>query len=135
MRPIKFRAWHKENKEMWTAEDLIDNEYNLYADGRIEYHLLSYENNKCIKTDDFILMQFTGLHDKNGKEIFEGDILSWEAGSDEYDRGHVYYYRGGFFISFEKTPHHSTSEPVADELENYKIEVLGNIYENPELLK
>lgn len=72
------------------------------------------------------LMQFTGLLDKNGKEIYEGDILKSNFGRV----GPVVWYRRGFFIQAESLPN-----GVTDFLVWEQSEVIGNIYENPELLK
>ena len=81
------------------------------------------------------IMQFTGLHDKNGKEIWEGDVLSWQGADDEYTRGHVFFERGSFWICFTEKPHIAYSETLSDHLEDRRdSEVLGNVYENPELL-
>lgn len=155
-REIKFRAWHKANKEMWAAQDLIDNGYNLYADGRIEYHLLSYLNNTVFACEEFILMQFTGLHDKNGKEIWDGDILkpvfpysnlishlaqvvTWEKSSasfvlfNSYSKSIGCYCIRGFLGGKDRPSEldgRYSSSNVCEE-----FEVLGNIYEHPELLK
>lgn len=137
-RPIKFRAWDTVSKKYLHP---YPDGFHLFGEVMCfdlieqQLHELRGESYSLLSLNDVVVEQFTGLTDCKGKEIWEGDILSWEAGSDEYDRGHVYYYRGGFYISFEKVPHHSTSEPLADELENYHIEVLGNIHENPDLLK
>ena len=79
------------------------------------------------RTNDLVFMQFTGLHDKNGKEIYEGDIISkwdkalWEVGFNE----------GRFcFIYNDGRKAFSMSKSV---LRNK--EIIGNIFENPDLLK
>ena len=70
---------------------------------------------------DFVeLMQFTGLKDKNGKEIYEGDIVKYYNASVKS----VEWYQGGFYLS-------GVSHNPIDEND---VEVIGNIYENPELL-
>ena len=62
----KFRAWHKENGEMIDV-------------GEVDFNLQSiYYANGNISFDEFDIMQSTNLFDKNGVEIFEGDILAWE---------------------------------------------------------
>ena len=88
-----------------------------------------------ISYDKVEIMQFTGILDKNGKEIYEGDIVSF--GKDYFDvdmLGKVYWYdkTAGFFI------HRFDAEGQIEEevlISDYDIEVIGNIYENPELLE
>lgn len=110
MREIKFRAWDKINKKMVTR-----NELNF-----------SIPFDKHNNGND-ILMQFTGLKDKNGKEIYEGDILK----TDDYI-GITSYGYAEFFISEIKTKNYID---IYDMIEEQNGEVIGNIYQNPELLK
>lgn len=70
-REIKFRVWDVENKEMLEVQEL-DFEPTFYG-GRIAIRPDQYSD--YFDTEDMILMQYTGLHDKNGKEIYEGDII------------------------------------------------------------
>lgn len=105
-RSIKFRAWWPDDKVM---------EYDF------EHDLGNY------LTNETELMQFTGLLDKNGREIYEGDIVV--ADGSQF-RGVVTWYKGlpGFMIFANKATEFSF-------LGGTIWEVLGNIYENPELLK
>jgi len=119
MREIKFRAWDIENK-LIVIPDYIS------GDG-IVYEHAHYEPPQCINA---ILMQFTGLKDKNGKEIYEGDIvkvrsdgkimtISW---SEKF---------ASFVINREGWAfQHWFGEAMAPN----DCEVIGNIYENPDLL-
>lgn len=82
--------------------------------------------------EDCVLMQYTGLKDKNGKEIYEGDIVKLIADSCRGDKfkpfiaGYVSFRSGSFYI---------TDNAVSRfRWEDYIVEVIGNIYENPELL-
>lgn len=119
MREIKFRAWDKINKEMFNVESINFQERRVYKD------VVSYRN-----FNDIELMQYTGLKDKNNKEIYEGDIVKLRA---NHGIGVVKYYDewGAFVVEYIKP------RPLAVLGMNYykeDIEVIGNIYENSELL-
>jgi hypothetical protein len=109
MREIKFRAWNNKNKK-WLQEFAVD-----CRDGGVMPHIASgtFDDND----ENAILMQYSGLKDKNGKEIYEGDIV-------KLDDGYVFEVAipNIYGLEFEAV---STNE----------FEIIGNIYENPELLK
>jgi uncharacterized phage protein (TIGR01671 family) len=114
-REIKFRGWVIPNP-LTPAGEMV-NWNSLNDTVSIGWLLTS-------KPKDWVLMQYTGLKDKNGVEIYEGDILEWcymEAG-----RGVVEYV--DFYSSF------APFNRLRRELD-LKFEVIGNIYENPEVLK
>jgi len=116
MREIKFRAW--DNGEM--LNDVIPTNYGEI----ITVHPM-INDLKLRKVD--AIMQYTGLKDKNGKEIYEGDIV--EKNEGEYSREVIEY--GG-----EQTDYESGGYAYGIFLE-WSIDsyiVIGNIYENPELL-
>jgi len=74
--------------------------------------------------EDYALMQFTGLHDKNGKEIYEGDLLKTRQGTT------VVYWKDASF----KTNHINTIRTLSHLMTKYQVEIIGNIYSNPELI-
>jgi len=114
MREIKFRSWDKENKRMCRMYSLI-----LPNTTGTE----SEERNK-------IYMQYTGLKDKNDVEIFESDIVSYyDDGGVAKIIGKVVFDRFGW--SMEGQYHFNSW--IAD-MEVDDIQVIGNIWENPELL-
>lgn len=108
MREIKFRAWDKKGNKMWEWEEIKD-KVNL---GKI--FSSDWENWKS--------MQYTGLKDKNGVEIYEGDIVKYWAPQYKPDIISV--------IKFDKKT--GGWEGFIGDTKEYKI--IGNIYENPELL-
>lgn len=117
----KFRAWDKKHKEICEV-------WQIHFDLKFVHCFNKWARN--LKFEDCILMQSTGLFDKNGVEIFEGDILT-EEGSFEND-GWDYA-----TIEFDETyyltwKNEGTCQSIT-ECENYSV--AGNIYENPELLE
>lgn len=128
MRVIKFRVWDNYKKEMIYCPDLT-----FGADGRTL--LIWFKRNRydvsLVSGENGDLMQFTGLLDKNGKEIYEGDIFNYCA----YNNGIVYveYHEDMFHLKSIKYPSLSPGNFRLASL-NEQLEVIGNIYENPKLL-
>lgn len=125
MREIKFRCWDTKNKKMLDVQELdYQNSYN----GQPMIRTTMY--NDYFDTEDMILMQFTGLKNKNEKEIYEGDILKINyIGGNGFEYKEVIEDRGAFCVNYSKDYH-----PLLNEVNNCS-EIVGNIYQNPELLK
>lgn len=125
MRDIKFRAWDNVNNQMLDVQEL--NFEDCFYGGYTTVKTTMYSDYFDIR--EMPIMQYTGLHDKNGKEIYEGDILKSMQWNDIYL---VKYIRTAFYLcrkgnkGFNKITTWNNAE---------KSEVVGNIYENPELLK
>lgn len=122
MREIKFRAWDNENKRWWpNIEVYSDGTYNV---GEVEdsYSGLIYSEQKPT------LQQFTGFKDTNDKDIFEGDILE----DNEYPDDGI---SRDVVIWSEELGRWTTHEWSIDGEEFEGCEVVGNIHENPEILK
>lgn len=134
MNNLKFRAWDKANKEMLKI-DVID--FFLKGIRALEHK----DNSFFMKFSDVEIMQSTGFRDKNGVEIFEGDIINSGylfKGSpfeeeDEYEeeKGVVTFFNCGFNIEFKN--HINLFIDIILSCED--LEVIGNIYENKELLE
>lgn len=162
MREIKFRAWDKTKNVMlsispyqWEKRSTVegaeveafDNEFDTSKDGYADRKtgksvfltldgqlvnvspLTEASTHSVNWSDRYDLMQFTGLKDKNGKEIYEGDVVEFilpneHEGETEYIEEITY--EGSSFVLDGNVP--------VDAFEK-ELEVIGNIYENPELLK
>lgn len=123
-REIKFRMWN--NGEMIYAPHYLSSNLSPY----ITLNGLFYVDG--VHQKDMTLMQFTGLLDKTGKEIFEGDILRSEECLYEYgDKTVVFFYKGSFCGSFD----YDVTPFNLSDVDMNEFEVVGNIFENQELLK
>jgi len=124
MREIKFRAWNKEYK-LFYYDAAIENGEVVLLD--YDFSFNGWHGVKAVTIDDAIIEQYTGLKDRNGKEIYEGDIVV----NTYYDDGEMYkvlWVDDSVAFGMESL----------DDMELYKLpleslEVIGNIHENPEL--
>lgn len=126
-REIKFRAWDKEMKRMIYINNSCDMHDTLvFFDGVAKYHNLQTGDGT-----DFPLMQYTGIKDKNNNEIYEGDILKTRtrgfATVRTENSNTVVTYKIGAYIW--------TTLTLSSFLDKYQVVVVGNIYENEEMLK
>ena len=133
MREILFRAKWIDDGE-WVYGHLV---YRKYLEGRIEAFIISNEDDIHIYVDDEIhcrlyevdsatVGQFTGLHGKNGKKIFEGDIVKCgtnKAGAVEYDPYEALYHVGNDPLQYYV---YGSAEPETMRVE---IEIIGNIHD------
>ena len=123
-RRIKFKVWSKANRKMTI------NSYNMILSGNGILFRGSYNDRMPLAEDKYILMQSTGLRDKSNEEIYEGDIIKWVSEfTDASKRNHVDTMKWEHDLScFLLMP--SCHEPY-----NAFMEIIGNVHENPELLK
>ena len=118
MRKIKFRAWCENDKEMLRWEDMQLWGINSLNDGGLM---------------KVMFIEYTGLKDKNGKEIYDGDIITAHSEYNTIESGIVKWDNKEASFRIEQGISVGTSFYGFQQIEN--IEVIGNIYENPELIK
>lgn len=125
----KFRAWDKLDKKIYEVEDIswFNGEFDFIGDG------ITFKRN----ADDVELMQSTGLKDKNGKEIFEGDIIAIEVDDTETPINAKIFQNNKIGMLMFHVFEDNEDVPMVELLEENSVEfaVIGNIYENPELLE
>lgn len=135
----KFRAWKKAGKELGRVGQIT-----FELDGSVSCVLFKGKFlDFNVPINEIVLMQSTGLKDKNGKEIFEGDVVSRNSGMPSVVEFGKWIYEEDFGYKIKNIGFYLNSSYDDDEFfqamdyedirKNY--EVIGNIYENPELLE
>ena len=151
---FKFKIWDKTKKKFLPLEYKSEKTDSWIILDNTGVYLVERDNARDVAfftdiTDDVIILQCTGLRDKNGKEIYEGDILNLYVSSKKLYRYQVKYEIGSFMLVSQDEifdfPNvwNDNVYPLSQlyfeyqNEENYieQCEVVGNIYENPELLE
>jgi len=158
MREIKFRAWDKQFETMIYPTPVLS-EFYMTTSGRIID--IGHGGVEIELSGRFVLQQYTGLKDKNGKEIYEGDVIQLTANAYKdlelkrklarkghrseviYQEGEFVWYEGNFFYGLNQLiPKTCDTEirymfldAINCDQKGITCEIIGNIYENPELLK
>lgn len=142
MREIEFRAWLKKDKKMVEVKSIHFGTKKIIYGYSENSH--SYGNVSC-KFDDCELMQYTGLKDKNGTKIFEGDIVKLVENNHKYEWTAIVEFgnpNGYYTWGWQLNPITKNVECNLDILcwidmddVGVSCEVIGNIHDNPELLQ
>ncbi|KAA0956660.1 hypothetical protein FQ085_11755 [Planococcus sp. ANT_H30] len=132
MREIKFRAWNKAKEILCFDDEDNSAEYmdgiNMSDLGFINNRLAAHDDNGYFSSIAFLnnyeVMQYTGLKDKNGVEIYEGDIVQIETYGGRYHRSAIVFEKGSFHMGY-----------LPDGMcEHFEMVVIGNIYQHLHLL-
>jgi len=131
MKENKFRWWDSETVSMVSWEEMQSEE------GRRSIGIHNFGLDVLVKDADLIPMQYIGVKDKNGKEIYEDDIVQWsiEQYYEPYKKtfkGKIIWFDSGLQARFTGW---GVDVPLLTPMDFKTLEVIGNIYEDPELIK
>lgn len=121
MKTNKFRVWDKLAERFIRPDKGFQGHYVLDLNGR--FHDLGNGSGG----DEYVVQQYTTLKDKNGKDIYEGDIVRGEFFDEEYRHVEI--------IEHEVVFHGGAFNIAGSNWHKPSLEIIGNIFENPELLK
>ena len=136
----RFRVWDKHSQKMFANDELIIWNNNVYAN---DSKKLSCKHLKGWSIDEEYLMQSTGLFDKKGVEIFEGDVISTYTDNLVIKRDNLlgFYVEYAEYVEVDEKRNYFAETVDIEYLDLFAkdfgvaVEVLGNIYENKELLE
>lgn len=125
-REIKFKAWDEKEKKMFSPSSISWKDDVMWicdnhGENKLEYELVN---------PSALLMQYTGFKEREEKEIWESDIARiWDSSTSNYEYHPIVFQNGSFYLT---SPLFSTLEDAIKY--SLDFEIVGNIYENPELL-
>ena len=138
MREIKFRALSMSNGERWVYGDLRHYARNTHTE---KWIIQDPATGLGTDIDETTIGQYTGLHDKNGNEIYEGDIVTIMRTPEKRQRRelvrHVVTCHNVCYWVFESLAHEVLGLMMANhsDFDRYRFEIIGNIFDNPELAR
>lgn len=135
MKELKFRIWIKDEKRYYDESD--EESYMIVPNGNVTYTSEAYEedgvwfNDTTSATNDVIVEQYTGLKDKNGKDIYEGDIVEYTTCYYGNEKRHRKVVEWSEWDSDDFGEPHNLGYSNLSEC----MEVIGNVHENADLLE
>lgn len=136
-RTIKFRGKPLDNNK-WHYGHYSDFNHNPHGLPKMSYWITIPVGGNTFQANPVTIGQFTEFYDKNEKEIYEDDILKVYMENGKYELRQVYWSQGAYWTKKVKTPRSHAEETQILSFyftHNIKVEVIGNIHDNPELIK